>query len=417
MSNRYNLKYTIQVAATVIMLCISAYIPTLAQSHAYNGNTPHLTPELNVMPILPQWPKELVKMYDTTTVLFIGDIMQHAPQIKSALIPGKDPMDPSSYNHSYMFKYIRKELTAADIAVANIEFPIGTPPYSGYPNFSAPESIITEASKNGITLFQIANNHLMDKGKKGIEKTLEIYDSLKVHYTGAYRNSSQEKAMNPKIIETNGLRLAFINFTYGTNGIPVPPPYVINMMDSVKVKEAIQRAKESSAHMIIALPHWGNEYQIYPSGIQKKWAKMLFRNGVKIIVGTHPHVPQTVELYMNSTSNPRRYGAVEKMVFYSLGNYISNQSNPDYTQLGMLVKVKIIKNNISGEISLCKPEIEYLWCFKKNELEHDYTVIPVKDILNNPELQKKIKDKMQLERMIRTYNSIPDKNPTKELYQ
>ncbi len=396
----------------LIFFCISVW----AKGPLRNSRIPRIVPDTEVKPISPEWPKELVKMYDTTTILFIGDVMQHGYQIRSAHIKGKDPNKASSYNYSHTFKYLKERLRNADFAVANMEFPVGLPPFTGYPTFSAPESILTEAIESGIDLFQIANNHILDKGRAGLERTLNIYDSLGVHYLGAYRNSSIAKTANPKIIELNGLKFAFINFTYGTNGFRTPEPYVVDLMDSTKVKEAVARAHAKGADMIVALPHWGEEYRIYPSGQQKEWAKMLFKAGVKIIIGTHPHVPQTAELHLNRTMNPRRYGAIEKMVFYSLGNYISNQSIPDYTQLGMLVKVHIVKNNITGEITLCRPEHEYLWCFKKNEFEPDYTVVPLADIMENPSMQQRVKEKKQLARMVDTYNFILNKKLVKELY-
>lgn len=354
----------------------------------------------------------LVKLYDTINIVFIGDVMQHGYQIRSAHIPGCDPSEPSSYDYSHAFKYMKGRFAKADLAVANMEFPIGVMPYSGYPHFSAPQSIAEEAIESGIGLFQIANNHIADKGKRGIERTINIYDSLGVHYTGAYRNDSTELEDNPKIIEVKGIKIAFINFTYGTNGMPVPSPFIINTMDSVKVKASITRAKERGAQIIVALPHWGEEYMLYPSGQQKKWAEMLFRNGVKIIIGTHPHVPQSAEIHLNREGHPRRYGEVERIVFYSLGNYISNQSTPDYTQLGMAVEIMIVKNNLSGEIALSKPYFEYLWCFKKGEFASDYTVVPVKDLLGKKD---SVKDKVQYGRMEDTYNFIIRKNLVKTI--
>ena len=377
--------------------------------------TPSPVIDNTVKPLLPQWPRELVKLYDTTSIIFIGDVMQHGYQIRSALKKGANPNNASSYDYSHAFKYIRGRIGAADIAVANMEFPTGTPPYSGYPHFSAPYSIVVEAADSGIDLFQLANNHMADKGKKGLERTLAVYDSLKLNYTGVYRNEREEQLHNPKIIEKNGLKIAFINFTYGTNGIPVPKPYIVNMMDSSAVKEAIRRGRERGADLIIALPHWGYEYQLYPSAQQKEWAGMLFRNGVNVIIGTHPHVPQSAEIHLNDTPHPRRYGAVEKMVFYSLGNYISNQSDPDYTQLGMMVKIYIIKNNLSGEIILGMPEYEYLWCFKKGEFDSDYTVVPVNNILHDASMKARVRSSKQLERMEITYNLIMNKKLVKEL--
>jgi len=337
--------------------------------------------DTRVIPHLPSWPKELVKMYDTIEIAFIGDIMQHGGQIKSALIPGKDPSDGNSYNYESAFRHTGKYLKEADIAVANMEFTLGTMPYTGYPQFSAPSAIASQAKESGIDLFLLANNHILDKGRSGLEKSLNIYDTLGVPYTGVYRNSDSEAMENPLVMECKGVKIAFVNFTYGTNGFTTPEPYIVNRMDSVKVKESIARAKERGAQMIIALPHWGNEYQLQPSSEQRRWAAMLFREGVRVIIGTHPHVPQSAEIYLTGSHHPRRYGEVEKMVFYSLGNYISNQSTPQYTQMGMMVNVVIVKNNLSGEITLSGPQWRYLWCFRKGELEPHYTVVPIEDML------------------------------------
>ncbi len=382
------------------------------------------------------------KLYDTVRVVFIGDVMQHGNQIRSAHTPGTDPAKASSYDYSHAFKYFKERFKAADIAVANMEFPVGLPPYSGYPQFSAPEAIAYEAAESGISLFAIANNHLADKGHDGIVRTIAVYDSLAAHYnsrtyaiessakfnytrtyanchtagfhyTGAYANDSLERANNPKIIDLNGIKIAFINFTYGTNGYPVPAPFVVNRMDSTKVKEVISRARERGAELIVALPHWGNEYELYPSAKQKAWTKMLFNNGVRVIIGSHPHVPQTAEIHLSKSLQPRQYGKIDKMVFYSLGNYISNQSIPDWSQLGMLVEIEIIKERQSGEITLSGAEYEYIWCFKKDEFAPDYTVVPVKDFIDKPEL---VKDKSQYLRMKNTYNLIMQKQLVKEIF-
>ncbi len=375
------------------------------------------------------WSNSLFDIYDTVRVTFIGDVMQHGKQINSAHIHGTDPARSNSYDYSHAFKYFEERFKSADIAVANMEFPVGLPPYSGYPQFSAPPAIAYQAINSGINLFTIANNHLADKGEAGFARTLQIYDSLAsvhnsgrysisdteagFHYTGAYANDSLEYAANPKIIELKGIKIAFINFTYGTNGYPVPKPFVINRMDSTKVKEAICRAKERGAELIVALPHWGNEYELYPSAKQKAWAKMLFDNGVKIIIGSHPHVPQSAEIHLSKTMLPRKWGKFEKMVFYSLGNYISNQSIPDWSQLGMFVEIEIVKNRLTGEIALSGVEYEYIWCFKKDEFAPDYTVVPVKDFIDKPEL---VRNKEQHRRMVNTYNFIMQKNLVKEIY-
>lgn len=358
-------------------------------------HTPYLKPstQANCTPL--RWPTKLLEQYDTVSITFIGDVMQHGKQLKSALIDGKDGYLPESYNYSNTFANIEEQLKEADLAVANMEFPIGVPPYSGYPIFSTPESLLWQAQESGIDLFLLANNHLLDRGKRGISRTLDEYDKAGARYIGAYRDSTEACRLNPALFNIRGVRIAFINFTYGTNGFDVPEPFEIDMMDSTKVKRDIQKGKQMGADIIVALPHWGNEYQLNPSAHQRKWAAMLHREGVDIIIGSHPHVPQTGEITPHS------------VIFYSLGNYISNQSTPDYTQLELMVTIDIIKNNITREIEFLDTEYEFLWCFKRGEYIDDYTTVPVKELLDKPEL---VKDRVQYNRMVKTYNSFIEQN-------
>lgn len=356
-------------------------------------------PEWKFTPSADLWPKKFISLYDTISITFIGDVMQHGKQIKDALIPGEDPHSASSYQYDYAFKYIEERLQAADLAVANMEFPLGITPYSGYPLFSAPESILYQAQESGLDLFLLANNHLFDKGKRGFLKTLDVYEQAGAKYTGAYRSREQEEEENPAFYNIKGIRVAFINFTYGTNGMPVPEPCTISLMDSTHVKECIARAKNKGADIIICLPHWGEEYQLRPNVHQRRWAQMLFREGADIIIGSHPHVPQSGE-YSSS-----------KAVFYSLGNYISNQTTPDYTQLELMVTMRIEKNSHTGETRLLPPLVEYLWCFKKGEFAPHYTVVPIEEIIG-----KSIEgiNEYQQERMERTYRNFLEKGLIKE---
>ena len=362
---------------------------------------PSVTSEVkvSVFPLLK--PQGELKLCDTISITFIGDVMQHGKQLLGALKEGADPNNPLSYDYSLVFKHTKEKLQNADLAVANMEFPLGTPPYTGYPVFSAPESIAWEAQESGIDLFLLANNHIMDKGKRGFLNTLDVYDEMGGKYIGAYRNAEEEKQLNPAFYNIKGIRIAVLNFTYGTNGIPVVEPCTVNMMDSLHVKECIQRAKKMGADIIISTPHWGEEYQLNPSGQQRKWARMMQRAGVRVIVGGHPHVPQSAEISKNN------------ILFYSLGNYISNQTTPDYTQLELMVTIKIQKNFITGETSLLEPEYEFLWCFKKGEFAEDYTVVPIKELLGKEE---KVRDKTQYRRMENTYYRFLEQGLIKNMY-
>lgn len=339
-----------------------------------------------------------IRRYDTVKIAFIGDVMQHKTQIKRALEKGKDPILQSSYNYSSTFKYLHEKINRADIAVANMEFPVGDYPFGDYPAFKAPVAIVQEARNCGIDLFLLANNHINDYGEKGLMKTLHIYDTLGVQYTGVYKSAKEYRESSPVIINKKGIGIAFINFCYGLNNKTKGKAFV-SIMDSTTIKEEIMQARKKGADIIVATPHWGIEYKLFPSAEQKNWAEFLFKNGVDIIVGTHPHVPQIWEI----RKNRNRLGATEKIVFYSLGNFISNQSTPDITQLGLLAEIPVIKNSITGEIFIGMPEHTFLWCFKAGEVEDNFTVVPVKTIIDKKNL---VKDKSQYERMIKAYNYV-----------
>lgn len=320
--------------------------------------------------------------YDTLRISFIGDVMQHSPQIKSAESVAQNKALPNaSFDYSAMFRHIQPWLNRADIAVANIEFPAGYGDYRGYPLFKGPAAVAIEARRCGIDLALMANNHIADDGAAGISNTLNLYDSLAIVHTGVFRDSAEREQHYPLIMETGPdsrlhkkLKIAFLNFTYSTNGNPVPEPFVVNSMDSSQVMKDLEKAKASGANFIFVLPHWGVEYVLHPSEEQKSWADMLLRSGADAIIGTHPHVPEDGIVFADSS------GCVRNMVFYSLGNYISNQSKPVYTQTELMVTLKIQLDNLTGTFKMIEPEWEWLWCFKKGEFEEDYTVVPLSEL-------------------------------------
>ncbi len=359
------------------------------------------------------WP---LRTADTVTISFIGDVMQHGGQISAALAKGEG----KTYNYDNAFRYLEGRFKEADLMVANMEFTLGTKPYSGYPTFSAPPEIACAAKKAGIDLFMLANNHIADKGKKGLENTFAAYDSIGIPTIGAYRSREEESGSDPMILDIKGVRFALFNYTYDTNGLPVEQPFHVNLQDSTYIRETVAKAKLARADIIIALPHWGLEYHLEPSQEQKDYAEFMFTEGVDIIIGSHPHVPETACIYTGpvSVTAPLAGSApeVKRIVFYSLGNYISNQSDPPYTQVGTFVKLRFIRNMLSGEISIAMPEWEYTWCFRKGELESDYTVVPIGEFIGSETYKSAGEDparKKAFSLMARTYEFIKDKQLVK----
>ena len=302
---------------------------------------------------------------DTLRIVFIGDVMSHGPQVSAALRSGGNRNNPADFDYSSYFRHVKDRFDAADFVVANMEFPLGVTPYSGYPQFSAPQSIAYEAVRSGIDLLLTANNHICDKGRAGMDSTYAVYSRLGVPFTGFYRSAGEEYENNPMLIDIGGFRVAFINFTYGTNGLPVPSPYRVNLLDETHVKEVVGRARSRGADLIVALPHWGVEYQLDCNAGQQRWVDLLYQEGVDAVVGAHPHVVQ------KTVFEPPHATA------YSLGNFISNQSDP-YTQIGMLYEMVVVRD-AEGRIAIADAFPTYLWCSRHGMLEQNYTVIPILD--------------------------------------
>lgn len=332
---------------------------------------------------------------DTVSILFMGDIMQHYSQLKSAL-KDDDSLSSASYDYSSYFKYIEDRIKEADYAIANMEFVLGAVPYTGHPDFSAPISILEETKRAGVDLFLCANNHICDKGRRGLKTTFSAYSQLGASYTGVYENRADEIKNNPFVIEIKGIKIAFINFSYGTNG-RIPEPYVVNIADASYVKTAIIRAQKLNPDIIIALPHWGIEYSLKSSRYQKGWRDFLFNNGVYVIVGTHPHVIQPIEVKHNSK------GDIKSIVAYSLGNLISNMSRK-HTQLGLLFSLDLTKNE-NNNLIIADLDYEFTWCARKGDIIDNYTTIPVEDFLGKKDL---FLNKAEYEKMKSTYFQVLD---------
>lgn len=301
---------------------------------------------------------------DTVTLCFIGDVMMHASQIAHAL------KDDGSYGFGNCFSLIRNDLTEADLAIANMEFPLGGEPHTGYPAFSAPDEIALQMAEEGIDIFLAANNHIFDKGRTGAERTLAVYRSLYqtygIRFTGAASDNNEKAGNHPLTMIINGIRISFINATYGTNGgHRTGWPSVNYLSDKESLKEAFRTAGNSD--VIIALPHWGEEYVLRHSEDQEGMALWMAGMGADAIIGTHPHVIQDTTM-INGTH-----------VAYSLGNAISNMSATN-TQMELMLELNVIREE-DGDITLETPELTFLWCSRPGGFCNDYIVIPVKEYI------------------------------------
>ena len=242
-------------------------------------------------------------------LVFTGDIMGHDTQIASALATGE-----SGYDYKPCFQYLRPYLQEADLVIGNLEVTFAGEPYKGYPAFSSPDELAADLRWAGFDILINANNHALDRGQKGLVRTLEVLEEEEIVQTGTFPDPESRATHYPLLVEKKGIRIALLNYTYGTNGIKDRPPSIVNRIHKAQIREDMQKAISAQPDFILVTMHWGNEYQLIESSQQQELAAYLFELGADAVIGSHPHVVQ-----------PIRGEGVGNLVVYSLGNLISNQ--------------------------------------------------------------------------------------------
>jgi len=276
---------------------------------------------------------------DKITFLFAGDIMGHDEQIWSA-----ENRETHTFNYDSVFRYVAPLISETDVAIANLEVTLAGPPYKGYPQFSSPAELAVACGNAGFDYLVTANNHSADRGKQGIISTINKLDSLGMPHTGTFLNQDFRDSLTPMMIKRNGISVALLNYTYGTNGIKVPDPVIVNMLDKEIITRDIGKAKSKNADIIILFLHWGTEYDTVPAVNQTELATFFLSSGVDLVIGSHPHVLQKMVWVKDPLTG--KDGAV----VYSLGNFVSNQRKPK-TDGGSMVRVEFTKYGESFKIS------------------------------------------------------------------
>lgn len=301
---------------------------------------------------------------DKMSLLFIGDIMGHGPQILSAY-----DSETETYNYDTVFYYIKNVLSEPDFTIANLEVTLAGPPYKGYPQFSSPDALALAGKKAGTDVFVTANNHCCDRGLQGINRTIEVLDTLKILHCGTFKNLAERQSNNLIVLEKNQIKVGLLNYTYGTNGIPVPKPAVVNLIDRKLIKEDIEIAQKDSLDKLIVFLHFGTEYQSEPNTEQINLVNYLFNQGVDIVIGSHPHVIQKM-VYLPADSVNK-----ERFVAYSLGNFVSNQRKTQ-TDGGVMTRIVLKKEN--GKTRIEEHNYILTWVYKKKRTGdvYDYFILP-----------------------------------------
>ncbi len=323
---------------------------------------------------------------DKMSLLFIGDIMGHDEQIWSA-----ENRETRTYSYDTVFSYVRPLISEAGIAIANFEVTLAGQPYKGYPQFSSPAALAVACRNAGIDYLVTANNHAADRGKTGITGTINRLDSLGIPHTGTFLSQESKEALQPLMIRKDGLSLALLNYTYGTNGNAVPEPVIVNILDKESVTRDIEKAKSLNPDMLILFLHWGTEYDTVQTPEQSELAAYFFSKGVDLIIGSHPHVLQKMIWYRDGS-------AMNKAVVYSLGNFISNQRKPK-TDGGSMVKIDIEKTGSSWKIS--NAGFFLIWVYTPIvKYRKQFYILPCSEFEKRPEFFANPADFIQMKRFI-----------------
>lgn len=293
------------------------------------------------------------------SLLFVGDVMSHGPQINAARNPATD-----SYDYDAGFQFVKPIIEQHDISIANLEVTHAGKPYSGYPQFSAPEELSAALMEAGFDVLLTCNNHSCDGGAKGVTRTLDVLDKLGIQHTGTFRNKAERDKNYPLMLNQNGMKVAILNYTYSTNGISVAAPLIINYIDSAVIKKDVEKAKKLGAEYLICTMHWGTEYQSLPNAYQKNWEKYCYDLGVDMVIGSHPHVIQPIQKKIVNKE--------EKLTVYSMGNYVSNQRDR-YKNGGLMVGTTLQK--VAGEITIKEVHHSFAYVHTKQEQAVKYYYI------------------------------------------
>ena len=306
----------------------------------------------------------------TFTLSALGDTLCHNTQYWDAY-----NAETKEYDFSYVYEDIENYTKVADITVGSLEttFAGEDKGYSNYPIFNSPDSLATALNKIGVDVISLAGNHALDYGYTGICRTIDVLDNADISHLGTYKTAEdQEKIL---IKNVKGVKIAFINYTYGTNGIPVPSgkEFCVNLIDKNLIKKQIEQAKSEGADMIVACMHWGTEYKTTANSEQKELADYLFKNGVDIILGNHPHVLEPME---KKTITLDDGTTKEVFVVYALGNFTADQRD-EITRDSAILNLNITKN-VDDKISINKVDYVPIYMYKNSTAKsHKFKILDI----------------------------------------
>lgn len=303
----------------------------------------------------------------TITITAVGDLMCHSGEYDYARV------SPDSFNFNPFFRFVKPYLQSSDFTFGNLETVLAGKEkgYSGYPHFNSPSQFLAPLKNIGFDLITTANNHALDKGQTGLLRTIEELKKYNLNYDGTF--NSQRDRDSIRIYDIKGIKTAFLAYTYGTNGNPIPngENYLINIIDTTLIKSDIKTARKIGAEIVLVYFHFGTQYDHNPDNYQNLIVKKTIEYGADIIIGGHPHVIQPVN-YFKTINGKLDTGFVD----YSVGNFISNQ-RWRYSDAGILLTLHITKNFISDSIYISRVTYLPTWVYKgPTNQGNEYLILP-----------------------------------------
>ncbi|MBR5336410.1 MAG: CapA family protein [Lachnospiraceae bacterium] len=328
---------------------------------------------------------EVPEENDTLTICMVGDVLLHDPL--EAAAQDKD----GNYNYDFLFEHLKGRISGNDLALVNQEVIIGGKELgvSGYPNFNASFEIADSLARAGFDIVCHATNHVLDKGSRGVKNALEYWEKNhpEIEVTGIH--DSNEDQARISVVEKCGIKVAILNYTYGTNGIAIPSdmPYAVDLLEEKRVREDLKKA-ETLADFTIVCPHWGTEYSLDVDASQKKWTKLFREGGADLVLGTHPHVIEGIEEIQDNdrahwTNN---HGNGDMLVYYSLGNFANWTSGTGAgvanRMVGGMAEITLTRTP-NGEVAISDHEILPIVCHVSDD-PNEISVYPLNEY--TPEL-------------------------------
>ncbi|MFZ3578892.1 CapA family protein [Virgibacillus sp. DJP39] len=349
------------------LICFCVLLLTACTEGNLDGATNHSKIETTVDEKQLNQVLNIYKPHEVT-LSAIGDLLIHQKIYQ-------DAFNGTQYNFTPMLDEVAPYLKKSDITIANQETMIGGVELglSTYPTFNSPQELGAGLKNAGVDVVTIANNHTLDGGETAIQNAISYWEKIDMMYTGAYK--SEKDRNNIRVLQANQISIAFLAYTYGTNGIPVPSgkDYLVNLIDKQKMASDIKEAGKISDVIVLSL-HFGNEYQRMPSQEQKELVQFIADQGVHVVIGHHPHVLQPVD-YLRGRNGHKTF------VAYSLGNFLSGQEEL-YRRIGGMVQFTIRKTNGNSEENIEIVSPKFMPTFVDDKHNASFDVIPMFKLSN-----------------------------------